>query len=554
MAGLLLRWGADVNASPGRDGGKTCLEAAAGVGNIDFVKFLLGKGASCSNPDSLLKEGFRSGSTELVKLLLDLFSNAGESVVDIADNWSEYLEITAKSGNLELLNMILKLSVDSGTDIYEKHVIDAMEAAAGRSDSRMLCSLLIPNINPNADGRACRILSKAIRAPIREEGFSCFALLMAKFTALWLDLNEPLPGDPTPLCTAICLGKWVAAQCLILCGADVEKPSLCYVGPDDQMRNDTIQSPIVQAIRKQGHDDGVCLVSLLITNGANVNSFVDEHKSALLLALKLKRYEIAEVLLEHGANPNAEDSETGKNAFDFIADKHIWPPFSTFKSLIDHGFQPNRVSGADILNQIVALAFRNVSDTHKWKTVTPVASLLLNASARVNTRPTEKYPMTALQYAVDANHKELVTVLLAAGADIYAPAFWKRGKTVLQAASYSGSLEQVRSLVAQGLDINAKPASHYGATALQFAAMQGHLEVAIFLLENGALINAPAAPFQGRTTLQGAAEHGRLDMIYLLLENDQDDGLEERCQDAAKFAETQSRFEIAQLLREYKKL
>lgn len=43
-------------------------------------------------------------------------------------------------------------------------------------------------------------------------------------------------------------------------------------------------------------------------------------------------------------------------------------------------------------------------------------------------------------------------------------------------------------------------------------------------------------------------------MIYLLLENDQDDGLEERCQQAAKFAEVESRFEIAQLLREYRKV
>lgn len=80
------------------------------------------------------------------------------------------------------------------------------------------------------------------------------------------------------------------------------------------------------------------------------------------------------------------------------------------------------------------------------------------------------------------------------------------------------------------------------------------MKIAIFLLENGALINAPAALVEGQTALQGAVEHGRLDMIYLLLENDQDDGLEERCQQAAKFAEVESRFEIAQLLREYRKV
>ena len=43
-------------------------------------------------------------------------------------------------------------------------------------------------------------------------------------------------------------------------------------------------------------------------------------------------------------------------------------------------------------------------------------------------------------------------------------------------------------------------------------------------------------------------------MIFLLLENDEDDGLEERCQEAAEYAKKESRFEIAQILREYRKV
>ncbi|WXC62303.1 hypothetical protein SNK03_008158 [Fusarium graminearum] len=418
---LLLEWGADVDASPGQENGKSSIEAAAGTGDIDMVKLLLRKGATCNNPTLILQAAFRSGSMELVNFLRDHFSKAGLFAVGKADNWSQYLETATKSRNTQLVNMILSLCVDKSTGLFEKHVIDAMEVVADRGYSTMLYSLLMPSINPSADGRACRILSKSISEPlgIWEQYAKCFTLLMDKFAALGLDLDKPLPGDATPLCIAI-------------------------------------------------------------------------------------------------AHVKAE-------------------------------------SNAGILARVIAETCEN-GITIRWDALAPVVSLLLDAGADVNAIPTENYPMTALQYAINANYKELITILLNAGADIYAHAFWKGGKTTLQAACYGGNLELVQSLVVQGVDINAQPALHYGATALQFAAMQGHLKIAIFLLENGALINAPAALVEGQTALQGAVEHGRLDMIYLLLENDQDDGLEERCQQAAKFAEVESRFEIAQLLREYRKV
>ncbi|CAF3506971.1 unnamed protein product [Fusarium graminearum] len=558
---LLLEWGADVDASPGQENGKSSIEAAAGTGDIDMVKLLLRKGATCNNPTLILQAAFRSGSMELVNFLRDHFSKAGLFAVGKADSWSQYLETATKSRNTQLVNMIISLCVDKSTGFFEKHVIDAMEVAADRGYSTMLYFLLMPSINPSADGRACRILSKSISEPLGtwEQYAKCFTLLMDKFTALGLDLDKSLPGDATPLCIAISHGNRAVAQCLIISGVDVNKPSLPFVPfweeTDDKRRNETPEPPVLKAIRcSRDHYNGkLGLVDLLIANGAN-----DEHKTALLLALESWKYGVAEILLERGANPNTKDPETGMDAFEYIFKNYrwpplSWPPFSTFKSLINHGFQVKAESNAGILARVIAETCEN-GITIRWDALAPVVSLLLDAGADVNAIPTENYPMTALQYAINANYKELITILLNARADIYAHAFWKGGKTTLQAACYGGNLELVQSLVVQGVNINAQPALHYGATALQFAAMQGHLKIAIFLLENGALINAPAALVEGQTALQGAVEHGRLDMIYLLLENDQDDGLEERCQQAAKFAEVESRFEIAQLLREYRKV
>ncbi|RGP59080.1 hypothetical protein FSPOR_11579 [Fusarium sporotrichioides] len=558
---LLLEWGADVNASPKQGNGKTALETAVGVGDIDLVKMLLRKDATCSNLPSFLKAAVCSGSMDLVYFVLDHFSKAGLYAVDMAGDWSECLETAARNGNVRLLKIVLDLCVNKSTNSYEKHVIDAVEVAVECSKTEMLNHLLMSNINLNADGRACRILCKAIESRGGESN-SCFALLMSEFTALGLDLDEPLPGDVTPLCTAICFGDWVATQHLIFSGVDVNKPSLRYGYPwlrtDDETRNDTPKPPILQAIRGSIYDDDeVCLVALLIANGANVGRLIDEHDTALLIALESEKYEVAETLLKHGANPNVEDPETGIDAFDCIFKNRRWPSFSTFKSLVDHGFQVEVEAKRGVLIRIIAETCKycdEFADPDKWDSLAPVIPLLIDAGAEVNAGPTEKYPLTALQYGMNANHKELITILLNAGADIHAPAFWKRGKTSLQAACHGGDLELVRDLVAQGVDMNAQPASHYGATALQFAAMKGYFKIVIFLLENGALINAPVALVEGRTALQGAAEHGRLDMIYLLLENDQDVGLEKRCQEAARFAEAESRFEIAQILREYRKV
>lgn len=106
----------------------------------------------------------------------------------------------------------------------------------------------------------------------------------------------------------------------------------------------------------------------------------------------------------------------------------------------------------------------------------------------------------------------------------------------------------------QGADCNAPASDSKGVTALQAAAIGGHLPIAVMLLKAGANINAPAAEISGRGALEAAAEHGRLDIVSLLLENETDiDGLESRCESAAKLAERNGHIFIARMLRGYKK-
>jgi ankyrin repeat protein len=78
-------------------------------------------------------------------------------------------------------------------------------------------------------------------------------------------------------------------------------------------------------------------------------------------------------------------------------------------------------------------------------------------------------------------------------------------------------MELIEVLLAAGADINAPAGPKGGVIALQGAVIRGHVKIALRLLEAGADVNAAAATFDGRTALDGAAEHGRLDMVKMLL-------------------------------------
>ncbi|KAK1451280.1 hypothetical protein CCUS01_11067 [Colletotrichum cuscutae] len=129
-----------------------------------------------------------------------------------------------------------------------------------------------------------------------------------------------------------------------------------------------------------------------------------------------------------------------------------------------------------------------------------------------------------------------------------------RGRSPLQQAVEDGNLTKIDLLLAAGADINAPAADHAGATALQLAAITGRLGIAKMLIDMGADVDAPRAPESGRTALEGAAEHGRIDMIQLLLSEGAETGGKGRLQymRAIKFAELQGHLVAANMLREYR--
>lgn len=112
-------------------------------------------------------------------------------------------------------------------------------------------------------------------------------------------------------------------------------------------------------------------------------------------------------------------------------------------------------------------------------------------------------------------------------------------------------MKLVELMLKNGANVNAPTNGVKGRTALQAAAERGNVKLVRRLISLGADVNAAASPV---TCLQAAAEHGRLDIVSLLLKNDTEtEGMENKCEKAAKLAERNGHIYISKMLGEYKR-
>ncbi|RTE77745.1 hypothetical protein BHE90_007799 [Fusarium euwallaceae] len=567
---LLLDKGADPNFFPPAYG--SALHAAVRTSSVDFVRALLKAGADANIPygdrdqssfNDLLTYLAREKPLRVLKslltpvdiayqdgngLMIDLLLQAGAH----ADGCAAFIDrLDPKIGtialkeakiaeNHRLVKSLLEAGVrrDRGTSIsasacnssalqnalLPRNFSSAMKpldlgaktnptsSHQGKSSIFQTAPLVI--IESNAHTHQGRPKLSSLSWSILRQDHELFEQLISE------GAKPDSPQDwPTPLCDAINVGSLIMVRRLIEAGANVNRPSWL-----PGVNNPSIlRTPLQIAIQK----GDARFIDLLLNSGADPNYWEEtmQLESALNTAISNQNRRVVELLLFRGANPNKTMSLVA-------AVPNIGQPIDLeiFRLLLHHK--------ADINPKCLETPPRAAAELRDPTPVTAVDRLRL----------------TPLQTALERSHDELAWMFLDAGADFKAPASWMGGKTALQAAAMNGNMSFIRHFVSRGVDINAPPASNCGATALQFAAIQGHYNVVAFLLENGADVNAPGAAVGGRTALQGASEHGRLDIVHLLLENDQEEeSLDQRCQDAAVFAERNGHSLIAEILRGWKK-
>lgn len=207
------------------------------------------------------------------------------------------------------------------------------------------------------------------------------------------------------------------------------------------------------------------IVTLFLSAGMSPQVTNKIGATPLLVAARFGRLQVAELLLQKGADPNAKDQQLGGTPL--IAAAINGDP-ALINLLLAHGADPK-----------------------------------IRA---------ERNGMTALMAAAMAGQAKAVEFLLdkAGGLDETD----NSGRTPLIWAAYYGAVEAARLLVERGAALNPKEKDQ-GMTALLWAAARGHAEIVRMLLDRGA--DPQAADKRGKTALMWAAQNRREAVIPLLL-------------------------------------
>src|SRR6266702_4093177 len=224
--------------------------------------------------------------------------------------------------------------------------------------------------------------------------------------------------------------------------------------------------------------DGVRVARLLLEHSVDVNLQLKHTWTSLHFASTYGKRAIVQLLLDHGANANAE-SENGDNPL-------------------------YKVCGN--------------SQSKSQEDGVRVARLLLERGVDVNAQRKDKW--TPLHLASRNGNPGIIRLLLDHGAN--ANTVSENGDNPLHKVcgnsedkSQEDGVHIVRLLLERGVDVNAQPKHKW--TPLHFASYYGKLETVRLLLDHGAEVSVEAR--SGGTPIDSATRHQRFKLAQLLLEN-----------------------------------
>ncbi len=382
-----------------------------------------------------------NGDAAIIELLL----KAGADVKATTSDGATPLMLAAASGSVDAVNVLLS----HGADVNAKesaHGQTALMFSAAKNRAAAV-ELLLKN---GADSAVTSIVQKLERPRVDEDG-------------------NPLPAAPAG--AAGRAGQGGGGRAGGGLGGQARGASATIMGG-------------MTALLLAAREGNIDTVRALLTGGVNVNqTSASDQTSPLVIAITNGHYDLAKILLDHGADANlatvdgltplydAEDTEWaevgwGPNPVTF---QERVTYLDLMKALLEHGANPNA-------RLIKPLWFRPTSHNQEW---------------------VDKKGATAFWRAAQSSDVAAMRLLKAGGADAHLGT--DEGVTPLMVAAGLGWganatrnvpdswLEAVNYCVELGADVNAKDA--YSYTALHGAAYRGDNDVVKFLVQKGAQLD-----------------------------------------------------------------
>jgi uncharacterized protein len=453
----------------GNDG----LVKAAKQGDRTALRALLRErvDVNAAEPDGMtaLHWAVQRNDVEAVDLLIQAKAN-----VNAANRYGVTpMEVACTNGNAALVERLLRAGVDPNTANPEGET--ALMTAARTGNVEAVKTLLIHGADVNAKEQ-WRNQTALMWAAAENHAAVVTSLVEAR-----ADLAARSNGGFDALLFAVRAGSIEAVKALLDAGASVDDALQAAAAPARPMAAAAPARPAA-APRPQGQqaDPGIAQLLQVFNTGSRGRSSA-AGTSALVLAITNAHFELASVLLDRGANPNA--------------DAQGWTPLHqvawTRRPPIQHGLPPavptGNVGSLELARQLLAKG--------------------ANPNARMTREPSDgarnilnRIGSTPFLQAAKLGDVEYMRLLLEHGAD---PSITtEEGATALMAASGVGIwqigesagsnedvFEAVKICFELGNDVNAVDVN--GNTALHGAAHRGSNDIVKFLVEKGAKLDVP---------------------------------------------------------------
>uniref|UniRef100_A0A668AVP9 Ankyrin repeat and KH domain containing 1 n=1 Tax=Myripristis murdjan TaxID=586833 RepID=A0A668AVP9_9TELE len=568
VARVLLEYGAGINTHS-NEFKESALTLACYKGHLDMVRFLLEAGADQEHKTdemhTALMEACMDGHVEVARLLLD----SGAQVNMPADSFESPLTLAACGGHVELAALLIERGANL-EEVNDEGYTPLMEAAR-EGHEEMVALLLAQGANINAQteetqetaltlaccGGFLEVADFLIKAgadielgcstPLMEAAQEGHLELVKYLLAAGANVHATTATGDTALTYACENGHTDVADVLLQAGANLEHES------------EGGRTPLMKAARA-GH---LCTVQFLISKGANVNrATANNDHTVVSLACAGGHLAVVELLLAHGADPThrLKDGSTmlieaakggHTNVVSYLLDypnnilsvpapdlSQLTPPSQDASQVPRVPFQalamvvppqepdrapsniatPPPVSSKAVSSRVPMLntttsptPLSQPPSQTPANIASPPSVLPLYPSVDIDAH-TESNHDTALTLACAGGHEELVSVLIARGANIEHRD--KKGFTPLILAATAGHVGVVEVLLDKGGDIEAQ-SERTKDTPLSLACSGGRQEVVELLLLRGA--NKEHRNVSDYTPLSLAASGGYVNIIKILL-------------------------------------